>query len=128
MLLLEVPLTLGSERIRAIGLRAESFSVSRGEWLLNCWAAVFGLTAESGAGSVELSRSGGNLKFGCTMPGDFLAAVGLPKVDILFAVGLPMRFGAEASSFESVMMGGETASARGDGCVLDCADVVPNTC
>jgi hypothetical protein len=126
MLLLEVPLTLGSESIRVIGFKLESFSVGRGELLLNCWTApVLGLTAESGAGSAELSRSGGNLKFGWITPGDFFAVVALPEVVILFAAGLLARFGADVSSFDSVIMGGETPSPRGDGCPLEFADAPP---
>jgi hypothetical protein len=125
MLLLEVPLTLGSERIRVIGLSEESFSVGRGDGLLNCWAAVLGLTAESGAGSAEPSRSRGNLKFGWITPGDFFAALTIPEVDIFLATGLLERFGVVVSSFDSVMIGGDTDSTCGDGSVLELADGVP---
>jgi hypothetical protein len=129
MLLLEVPFTLcSSERILVTGLREESFSGRCGEWLRNGRMPVFGDTADSGLmlGSADVSRSegevGGNLKFDCSVPGDFLGAVASFDVLILLAVGLLERFGAELSSFDSAIIGGETPSPRGDGCVLECGD------
>jgi hypothetical protein len=109
-----------------IGFDAESISGGRGEWLLNIWLSAFGLTAESGIGSAEIPRStAGNLKFCCSTPGDFRAADSAPVVTERFETDLLGRVGIEDPSLCSVIIGGDSMPARGEGCALDCPDTEP---